>query len=207
MADYWNHNTAYHPWLYSIAARHHGDVLDVGCGDGLLVQRLARVSRSVTGVDPDPATAARARERLVDVANASVVEAGFDGYESGDVRFDLITFVASVHHMDLRASLAKARGLLRPAGEIAVVGLSANRTVRDWIWSATCLPAVRIGSWLQRETRDIGVPVTQPRESLGEIRRVVGDVLPGADIRRGLYYRYLLRWRNCQVADRSGSVG
>jgi serine/threonine-protein kinase len=27
VADYWNHNTAYHAWLIDIAARHHGDVL------------------------------------------------------------------------------------------------------------------------------------------------------------------------------------
>ncbi|MDT5107097.1 MAG: hypothetical protein QOI25_4610 [Mycobacterium sp.] len=34
VGDYWNHNTAYHPWLVGIAAKHRGDVLDVGCGDG-----------------------------------------------------------------------------------------------------------------------------------------------------------------------------
>jgi 2-polyprenyl-3-methyl-5-hydroxy-6-metoxy-1,4-benzoquinol methylase len=57
--NYWNHNTAYHPWLVGIAAEHRGDVLDVGCGDGLLAQRLAPVSRSVTGIDPDPAAIGR----------------------------------------------------------------------------------------------------------------------------------------------------
>lgn len=50
--DYWNHNTAYHPWLTRIAAGHRGDVLDVGCGDDLL-SRLAPVSRSVTAIDPE----------------------------------------------------------------------------------------------------------------------------------------------------------
>ena len=62
--DYWNHNTAYHPWLVAIAAEHRGDVLDVGCSDGLLAQRLARVSRSVTGIDPDPAAIEPAADRL-----------------------------------------------------------------------------------------------------------------------------------------------
>lgn len=96
--------------------------------------------------------------------------------------------------MELRDALLKARRLLRPSGEIAVVGLSANRTVGDFLWSAACLPAVRIGSALHRETRDVGVLVAEPRESLDDIRRVVDDVLPGAEIRRALYYRYLLRW-------------
>jgi 2-polyprenyl-3-methyl-5-hydroxy-6-metoxy-1,4-benzoquinol methylase len=61
--EYWNHNTAYHPWLVGIAAEHRGDVLDVGCREGLLAQRLAPVSRSVTGIDPDPAAIGRAADR------------------------------------------------------------------------------------------------------------------------------------------------
>lgn len=52
--DYWNYNAAYHPWLVGIAAEHRGGVLDVGCGDGLLAQRLAAVSRSVTGIETIP---------------------------------------------------------------------------------------------------------------------------------------------------------
>ena len=47
VAEYWNHNTAYHRWLVGIAASHRGEVLDVGCGEGLLMQRLAPVSRRV----------------------------------------------------------------------------------------------------------------------------------------------------------------
>jgi 2-polyprenyl-3-methyl-5-hydroxy-6-metoxy-1,4-benzoquinol methylase len=193
VADYWNHNTAYHPWLLGIAARHRGDVLDVGCGDGLLAQRLARVSRSVVGIDPDPAAVKRALTRVTGMENVSVLESAFGGYD--DERYDLITFVASLHHLELRPTLIRARDMLRPGGEIAVVGLSANTTVRDWLWSGLCLPAVRIGSRLHRETRDVGVVVAEPREGLNEIRRVAAEVLPGARIRRALYYRYLLRWR------------
>ncbi len=189
---YWNHNTAYHPWLLGIAARRAGDVLDIGCGDGLLAQRLAPFSRTVTAIDPDPSSVQRAGERLGALPGVQVRESTFDAFDPGSQRFDLITFVASLHHMDTRAALVRARGMLHPGGTIAVVGLSANKTVRDWIWSAICLPAVRVGSWRHSEVPDIGVAVADPRESLDEIRRVAGDVLPGAVIRRALYYRYLL---------------
>jgi 2-polyprenyl-3-methyl-5-hydroxy-6-metoxy-1,4-benzoquinol methylase len=161
--DYWNHNTAYHPWLVGIGAEHRGDVLDVGCGDGLLAQRLAPVSRSVTGIDPDPAAIGRAADRLASVRHVTVSHGDFRDYHPGAHRSDLITFVASLHHMDLRASLVKARDLLTPTGEIAVVGCSANKTVRDWIWSAMCVPAARIGSWLHSETRNVGVVVQDPK--------------------------------------------
>jgi len=169
-------------------------VLDVGCGDGLLAQRLAAVSRSVTGIEPHPATMARARDRLAGERGASVLATSFHDYDAGDNRFDLITFVAVIHHMDLRAALRKARGLLRPSGELAIVGLSANKTPTDWIWSVLSLPVVRIGSTLHHESRDIGVPVAAPQEGLAEIRQVADEEIPGADIRRALYYRYLLRW-------------
>jgi hypothetical protein len=86
--------------------------------------------------------------------------------------------------------------MLTPTGEIAVVGLSANKSLSDWVWSAACVPAARVGSWLHAETRDVGVVVANPREGLGEIRRVVNEALPGASMRRALYYRYLLRWAN-----------
>lgn len=192
--DYWNHNTAYHRWLIDIAERHRGDVLDVGCGDGLLAERLIPVSRSVTALEPDPAAADRARQRLRDLSCVDVVEASFEGFDPGARRFDLITFVASLHHLDLRTSLARARRLLSPSGEIAVVGLSANRTASDWGWSACCLPLVVVNSRLHRETPDVGVAVADPREGLAEIRSVAAELLPGAVIKRGLYYRYLLRW-------------
>jgi hypothetical protein len=81
--------------------------------------------------------------------------------------------------MDLRVSLVKARDLLTPTGEIAVVGCCANKTVRDWVWSAMCVPAAGIGSWLHSETRDIGVAVQNPQAGLDDIRSMVDEVLPG----------------------------
>ena len=136
MDDYWNHNAAYHAWLISIAARHRGHVLDVGCGEGLLAQRLAAVSRSVLGVDPDPDSIQRAQERLQSIDNAAVELTGFQNFDAEKRSFDLITFVASLHHLPLRGTLQKARQMLRPGGELAIVGLSANKTIADWIRAA-----------------------------------------------------------------------
>ena len=200
--DYWNHNTAYHPWLVGLAARHRGDVLDVGCGDGLLAQRLAPVSRSVTGIEPDPVTAERARTRVGDLENVQISCTSFEVFDPGSRRFDLVTFVASLHHMDLRSTLARARDVLTPTGEIAVVGLSANQSAWDWLWSACCLPAVQVADLLHGDTPDIGVTLAEPRESLRTIRRMTAEVLPGAVIRRRLYYRYLLRWSSALASTR-----
>ena len=49
---YWNHNSAYYPWIKKKTAdRHH--ILDVGCGDGFLVRYLDDGTKKITGIDPD----------------------------------------------------------------------------------------------------------------------------------------------------------
>ncbi|WP_130874916.1 class I SAM-dependent methyltransferase [[Pseudopropionibacterium] massiliense] len=197
MDVYWNHNTAYHPWITRIArARGHRDVLDVGCGDGLLLRRLAPVARSLTGIDPDAGSLTRAGQRLAGVGRTTNVtlRQGIFPDLHVDRDFDLIVFVASLHHMDLRDSLAGAARLLRPGGDLLVVGLSATRTATDWAWLALTWPFAWCASAWHEETRDVGVVTRDPREDLGTIRKVARRVLPGVRIRRGLYYRYLLRW-------------
>ncbi len=174
---------------------HRGTVLDVGCGEGLLIQRLSSISASVTGIDPDNAAVARARSRISGLPNVTVEEAGFFEYGAKERSYDLETFVASLHHLNLTAALRRARSLLRPGGEIIVVGLSANKAAADWVVSGLQLPLVRLASWMHHETRDIGLVAIAPRDSLREIRAVVQHELPGARFRRGLYYRYLLRWK------------
>jgi hypothetical protein len=77
--NYWNHNTAYHPWLVAIAAEHRGDVLDVGCGDVLPAQRLAPVSPSVTGSDSDPAAVGCAANRVAPHRHITVSRQDFQG--------------------------------------------------------------------------------------------------------------------------------
>jgi 2-polyprenyl-3-methyl-5-hydroxy-6-metoxy-1,4-benzoquinol methylase len=193
--QYWNHNSAYHPWIVRLAAQHRGHALDVGCGEGLLVQRLATVSKWVTGIDPDPGAIARARRRNTGLTNVTLEAVDFTEYEANEGSFNVVTFVASLHHLDLAAAVLKARSLVSPGGELIVVGLAANKTAIDWIMSGLMLPFVRLGSWMHHETRDVGVVATDARESLGEIRATVQRELPGASIRRALYYRYLLRWR------------
>ena len=180
----WNHNIAYHPWVMRHA---HGDVLDVGCGDGLLVQRLAGVCREVTGVDNESAALLRARTL------PTIQSATFDNF-SPDQLFDTIIFVASLHHMDTRCALIKAKNMLRPGGQILVVGLARNSSLMDWAISGALLPVVKISSYLHKETHDPNMRTAAPTLSLRDIRNIANDVLPGAHIRRALYYRYLLRW-------------
>ena len=136
-AEYWNHNSAYHPWiLRQIAGRSGLTALDVGCGEGLLLQRLSPHCTTLVGIDPDPSSIARARRRL---PQATLLTQLFDDLPT-DQSFDLITMVASLHHMELEPTLHRVRQLLRPGGQFLVVGLSARKSVADWVISALSVP-------------------------------------------------------------------
>ena len=192
--DNWNHNSAYHPMVMKIAEGIQGDVLDVGCGEGLLVERLAQVSRCVTGIDRDEMAIRQAQVRIAGLTNASVSTADFMEMEVEPESYDLVTFVAVLHHLDLGPALRRARYVLRPGGRLIVIGLSANKSAGDYVRSAVLLPVVRLLSWIHRETRSVQVAVVPPKESFTEIRQTARRELPRVQLRRALYYRYVLQW-------------
>jgi SAM-dependent methyltransferase len=80
-------------------------VLDVGCGDGGLVRRLARGGLDAFGVDPR----APAEPRLIQERVESLGGVG---------KFDAICAVMSLHHAHLEPVFATLTRLLRPAGHL-----------------------------------------------------------------------------------------
>lgn len=195
MTDYWNHNTAYHSELIAAVPGPDAQVLDVGCGDGLLLQKLASVAGHVVGIEPDVTAVAQARSRLARESNVDVVHGGLlDSPELDGQRFDFITCVATLHHLPLVPALKRLRDLLVPGGRLRVVGLAANKSVVDWLISAALVVPVRLMSQLHRESEYSGMVTAPVREPLKEIRDTAKTVLPGCRIRRRFYYRYTLNW-------------
>jgi len=82
-------------------------VLDVGCGNGALVERLAAAGFDAVGVDPSaPAAPRLVRERVEDA--------------TGIGRFDAVCAVMALHHAELEMVLAAIARLLRPGGLVFV---------------------------------------------------------------------------------------
>jgi SAM-dependent methyltransferase len=82
-------------------------VLDVGCGDGGLVERLAAHGFDAVGVDPNaPARPRLIRERVEDASSIG--------------RFDAVCAVMALHHAELEPTLAAIERLLRPGGRLFV---------------------------------------------------------------------------------------
>lgn len=195
MRDSWNHNSAYTPELVGAVPGPDSRVLDVGCGDGALLAALAPVARQVVGIERDERSAALARARIADLPGARVVSGDFlTSTELTGSRFDLITCVATLHHLPLRPALERMRDLLAPGGRLRIVGLAKPGSALDWVVSGLQVVPVRIVDAV-RHTRDYdGMVVAQPRETLAEIRRAARELLPGCRTRRRMYYRYTLEW-------------
>jgi len=66
-----------------------GDVLDVGCGAGFHLPRLAAAARSVVGVEPHPGLAARAARRVADLPQVTVRQGTAQKLPVADASIDL----------------------------------------------------------------------------------------------------------------------
>jgi SAM-dependent methyltransferase len=196
----WNRDAAYHPWILRIAAEHAGDALDVGCGDGLLALRLASVSRSVVGIDRDPIAIAEAHKRLGMVPNTDAAVSEF-GTEWGLMpeSYDVITMVSVLHELPLVPALGRAAELLKPGGTLLVVGQTAAKSWPDrgvrWLstlWARAC---ELFYSWrgIYRPEFVSSRPLA-PTRSYAEVTDAAAELLPGAELHRGLLGRYRLRW-------------
>jgi ubiquinone/menaquinone biosynthesis C-methylase UbiE len=90
------------------------DVLEVGCGTGLVLRRLARFARTARGVDLSPGMLARAKERGLDVHLGSVTELPFP-----DATFDVTcAFKVLAHIKPIDDALVEMARVTRPGGHV-----------------------------------------------------------------------------------------
>jgi 2-polyprenyl-3-methyl-5-hydroxy-6-metoxy-1,4-benzoquinol methylase len=110
-------------------------VLDVGCGDGGLVDRLAAHGLDAVGVDPNaPARPRLIRERVEDASSIG--------------RFDAACSVMALHHSDLERVVAAIAHLLRPGGRLFVSEFSwEGYDERSAAWVAAHGGSKSVADW------------------------------------------------------------
>ena len=98
-----------------------GEGLDVGCGTGVLADRLAQRGLTMTGLDPSAGMLEVMVEKRPSVD--PVVGSG-TALPFSDHSFDLVTCVAVMHHVAepqaVRATLAEMMRVARPGGRVVV---------------------------------------------------------------------------------------
>jgi SAM-dependent methyltransferase len=98
-----------------LAASPGRDVLDVGCGTGIVARRFQAAGCEVLGVDVDARMAEFSRRNGLDVEVAT-----FETWSSAGRTFDAVVSGQAWHWVDPVAGAAKAAQVLRPAGRLAV---------------------------------------------------------------------------------------
>jgi len=195
----WNHNIEHYRVICDAIGEPCGQVLDVGCGEGVLVAELASRCRFVTGIDRDRATVEAARAAAA-AENVDFIAADFLTHPFAPASFDAVVSVAALHHMDERAALTRMAELVRPGGTVAVVGLGRSRRLPDYAWDAAGAVTTRAvrrrrgGIW-----ESTAPTVWPPPTSYHDVRRLATEVLPGARYRRHVLFRYSVVWRRPSV--------
>lgn len=92
------------------------DVLEVGCGTGLLLQRIAGFARSAKGIDLSEGMLEKARARGLEVALGSATDLPFP-----DASFDVAcSFKVLAHVKDIDRALHEMTRVVRPGGMVII---------------------------------------------------------------------------------------
>jgi SAM-dependent methyltransferase len=189
-----NFNDHYHPLLLKQVPHGARAALDIGCGTGKFARLLAGRGLDVEGVDAN-----------ADVIAAAQAAGGGPRYRQADVReeqlpdshYDFISCIASLHHMPFDTVLT-LRKALAPGGVLAVLGLYPVKTATDFVWALPARSLLKGDRLLskRRPAPSVQVPIVWPPPlTYAETRTESTRLLPGSTLRRLLFWRYLLVYR------------
>jgi len=150
-------------WLRDAIAAHFGhtprgddgpleglDLLDIGCGAGLLSEPLSRLGARVTGLDPAPTSISIARAHAEATGAPAAYRCGaVEDLAREAEKFDVVLAMEVVEHVnDMPAFVAAAASLVKPGGMMALSTL--NRTAKSF--ALAIVGAEYVLRWLPRGT-------------------------------------------------------
>jgi SAM-dependent methyltransferase len=106
-----------------------GRCVDIGAGDGAMVELLAPRTRTLTCVDPSPAMIAAGRERVqtLKLDGVSFVQATGEDLPLKDAGADSVLFLQSLQYVaDPAQALSEAARILAPGGRLLVLTLNRH---------------------------------------------------------------------------------
>jgi 2-polyprenyl-6-hydroxyphenyl methylase / 3-demethylubiquinone-9 3-methyltransferase len=126
------------------------DIVDIGCGGGLISEPMARLGARVTGIDPS--------ETNIEVARLHAGQSGLaidyrpttaEDLDAAGDRFDVVLALEVIEHVaDVQAFLETVSNLVRPGGLLVVATL--NRTIKAL--GLAIIGAEYVLRWLPRGT-------------------------------------------------------
>jgi SAM-dependent methyltransferase len=197
----WTTNNHYHEFVLGQIPRDCENALEIGCGTGALARALAARCKRVVALDSSAEMIRVARSRSSRFDNLEFQLADAMTCDFPRSHFDFICSIATFHHLQQRELLMKIKDALRPGGVLVVVDLVQSERLKERVFdiiglgmSATLRlihngrlqppPEIR-KAWEQHGKHDTYSTITQ-------IRALADELLPGANVRRHLLWRYSL---------------
>jgi SAM-dependent methyltransferase len=203
----WDHNRHYHAFLLRHLPPRCGQALDLGCGTGEFARVLAGRAERVLGLDLSPrmieVALARSRgHRALDFQVADAMTWDWPAH-----RFDCIASIATLHHLPMDTLVPKLRRALTERGVLLVLDLYRTAEAADLVSGAVAMPLsvatrlIRTGHLRQSATARAAWQEHSHHDTyltLAQVRRLCAAHLPGAQVRRHLFWRYSIVWRNAE---------
>lgn len=171
------------------------EMLDIGCGGGLLTEPLAKLGATMTAIDPAPQNIEVAR-RHAETSGLAIdyIATTAEALAPTGRLFDIVLCMEVVEHVrDVKKFVAVAASLVRPQG--LLIAATLNRTLKSY--ALAIVGAEYILGWVPKGTHDWEHFVT-PRELATALR--AGRLSPINET--GIVYDLLAdRWRRSRDMD------
>ena len=202
--DGWDHNSHYGDFLLKHIPKNCESALEIGCGTGAFARLMAKRAGRVLALDLSPQMIQIARERSGEYANIDFRVANVLEWKFPAGQFDCVASIATLHHLPMEEMLTKMKGVLKANGTLLVLDLFQGEGLPDVLRSAlavlvsTILKLLKTGrvrpsraereAWAEHGQRDVYL-------TLSQVRKICADVLPGAQVRKHLLWRYSIIWK------------
>lgn len=158
------------PVVELLAPRAGERVLDIGCGDGALTEKLVAAGCRVVAIDASPGQVQAARGRGLDARVADITTLGFDA------EFDAVFSNAVLHWIrDADAALASIHRALVPGGRlVAELGghgcVASIRAAFAEVLASRGIDAERLNPWYFPTTSEYGARLVANGFDIDSIR-------------------------------------
>jgi SAM-dependent methyltransferase len=208
----WTQNNHYHAFLLRHVPPNCSNALEIGCGTGTFSRRLAERSQQVLALDLSAEMIRVARLRSAHLQNLEYRCAEVMACDLPSEGFDCVATIATLHHLPLREVLIKLKHSLKPAGVLLVIDLFEPERnllkpagLRDGLVNVAAMGisgSLRlIHNGRLKPPKEVRAAwdehgKTDSYPSMQEVRGLCAEILPDAQIRQHLLWRYSIVWQN-----------
>lgn len=199
----WNHNNCYFKYLLKFIPAKVETCLDIGCGKGELSFMLSKKSRKVIAVDIADKMVERAKilhfNENIEYIYGNILDMEFENDS-----LDVIITTATAHHLPYEWLLCFAKDKLKRGGRLIILDLVKAKSFSDYVlWGSAFIPniimnLIKNGRLHKDDAHSKEVWERHGKNdkymTMDEIRSLAHKHLPTAEIKRKLFWRYVLIW-------------